>query len=52
MRSDDSNRNDEEIEKTLEILIGLIAGVALIIVFISCLSKVCGKKGTIMQRVK
>ncbi|XP_028752484.1 plasmodesmata-located protein 6 [Neltuma alba] len=40
--SDDSNRNDEEIEKTLAILIGLIAGVALIIIFISFFSKVCG----------
>ncbi|KAI9091416.1 hypothetical protein K1719_028227 [Acacia pycnantha] len=42
--NDDSNRNDEEIEKTLAILIGLIAGVALIIVFISFFSKVCGKQ--------
>ncbi|CAJ1936807.1 unnamed protein product [Sphenostylis stenocarpa] len=41
--SDDSNHNDDEIEKTLAILIGLIAGVALIIVFLSFLSKVCEK---------
>ncbi|RYR06966.1 hypothetical protein Ahy_B05g074286 [Arachis hypogaea] len=39
----DSNHNDDEIEKTLAILIGLIAGVALIIVFLSFLSKVCEK---------
>jgi len=45
---DDSNHNDDEIEKTLAILIGLIAGVALIIVFLSFLSKVCEKqKGTL-----
>ncbi|XVF43577.1 hypothetical protein PTKIN_Ptkin02bG0050900 [Pterospermum kingtungense] len=43
----DTNNNDDEIEKTLAILIGLIAGVALIIVFVSFLSKVCerGKGG-------
>ncbi|KAL4278889.1 hypothetical protein GQ457_03G010970 [Hibiscus cannabinus] len=41
----DTNNNDEEIEKTLAILIGLIAGVALIIVFASFLSKLCGKGG-------
>ncbi|XVE91965.1 hypothetical protein REPUB_Repub01dG0056600 [Reevesia pubescens] len=39
----DTNDNDDEIEKTLAILIGLIAGVALIILFLSFLSKVCGK---------
>ncbi|PKI36253.1 hypothetical protein CRG98_043365 [Punica granatum] len=39
--------NDDEIEKTLAILIGLIAGVALIIVFLSFLARVCdrGKGG-------
>lgn len=42
--ADDSNHNDDEIEKTLAILIGLIAGVALIIVFLSFLSKVCEKQ--------
>ncbi|XP_027921908.1 plasmodesmata-located protein 6 [Vigna unguiculata] len=42
--NDDSNHNDDEIEKTLAILIGLIAGVALIIVFLSFLSKVCEKQ--------
>ncbi|KAK7320068.1 hypothetical protein RJT34_04798 [Clitoria ternatea] len=41
--NDDSSHNDDEIEKTLAILIGLIAGVALIIVFLSFLSKVCEK---------
>ncbi|XP_045825318.1 plasmodesmata-located protein 6 isoform X1 [Trifolium pratense] len=41
---DDSNHNDDEIEKTLAILIGLIAGVALIIVFLSFLNKVCEKQ--------
>ncbi|GMJ13376.1 plasmodesmata-located protein 6 [Hibiscus trionum] len=39
------DNNDEEIEKTLAILIGLIAGVAVIIVFISFLSKLCDKGG-------
>ncbi|XP_022725741.1 cysteine-rich repeat secretory protein 12 isoform X2 [Durio zibethinus] len=39
----DTNNDDDDIEKTLAILIGLIAGVALIIVFISFLSKVCEK---------
>lgn len=37
----DTNNNDEEIEKTLAILIGLIAAVALIILFLSFLSKLC-----------
>ncbi|GMI75212.1 plasmodesmata-located protein 6 [Hibiscus trionum] len=41
----DTNNNDDEIEKTLAILIGLIAGVALIIVFVSFLSKLCEKGG-------
>ncbi|XP_022725740.1 cysteine-rich repeat secretory protein 12 isoform X1 [Durio zibethinus] len=41
----DTNNDDDDIEKTLAILIGLIAGVALIIVFISFLSKVCEKGG-------
>ncbi|KAK8655714.1 hypothetical protein V6N13_108283 [Hibiscus sabdariffa] len=41
----DTNNNEDEIEKTLAILIGLIAGVALIIVFASFLSKLCGKGG-------
>ncbi|KDP38102.1 hypothetical protein JCGZ_04745 [Jatropha curcas] len=40
----DDNNNDEEIEKTLAILIGLIAGVALLIVFLSFLRKVCEKE--------
>ena len=39
----DTNNDDDEIEKTLAILIGLIAGIALIIVFVSFLSKVCEK---------
>ncbi|XP_022776458.1 cysteine-rich repeat secretory protein 12-like [Durio zibethinus] len=39
----DTNNDDDEIEKTLAILIGLIAGVALIIVFVSFLSKLCEK---------
>ncbi|KAL5553231.1 hypothetical protein UlMin_040632 [Ulmus minor] len=43
---DDDDNNDNEIEKTLAILIGLIAGVALLIVFLSFLRKVCeGGKG-------
>ncbi|GAU33489.1 hypothetical protein TSUD_72500 [Trifolium subterraneum] len=42
--NDDENHNDDEIEKTLAILIGLIAGVALIIVFLSFLNKVCDKQ--------
>ena len=39
----DHNHNDDEIEKTLAILVGLIAGVALLIVFLSFLRKVCEK---------
>ncbi|XP_043808490.1 plasmodesmata-located protein 6 isoform X1 [Manihot esculenta] len=35
------NNNDEEIEKTLAILIGLIAGVTLLFVFLSCLRNAC-----------
>jgi flagellar biogenesis protein FliO len=37
----DDNNNDDEVEKTLAIIIGLIAAVALIIVFISFLNKLC-----------
>ncbi|GMI87609.1 plasmodesmata-located protein 6 [Hibiscus trionum] len=37
----DTNDDDDEIEKTLAILIGLIAGVALLILFVSFLSKLC-----------
>ncbi|XP_062110180.1 plasmodesmata-located protein 6 [Humulus lupulus] len=37
----DDNSNDDEIEKTLAILIGLIAGVGLLIVFLSFLRKLC-----------
>lgn len=49
MRVDDSNSNDDEIEKTLAIIIGLIAAVALIIVFISFLNKLCDdEKGIII----
>lgn len=36
---DHDNNNDDEIEKTLAIIIGLIAGVALLIVFLSFLRK-------------
>lgn len=39
----DSDNDDDEIAKTLAILIGLIAGIALIIVFVSALSKACEK---------
>ncbi|XWS34449.1 hypothetical protein CRYUN_Cryun21dG0039500 [Craigia yunnanensis] len=39
----DTNNDDNEIEKTLAILIGLIAAVALFIVFVSFLSKLCEK---------
>ncbi|GAV66673.1 Stress-antifung domain-containing protein [Cephalotus follicularis] len=39
----DTNNNDDEIEKTLAILVGLIAAVALLVVFISFFRKVCGK---------
>ncbi|OIV93459.1 hypothetical protein TanjilG_10091 [Lupinus angustifolius] len=41
--NDDHNQNDDEVEKTLAIIIGLIAGVALIIIFLSFLSKLCEK---------
>lgn len=44
--SHDDNNDDEEMQKTLAILIGLIAGVALVIVFLSCLAKLCDRKGT------
>lgn len=40
----DDDDNGDEIEKTLAILIGLIAGVALIIVFLSFLRKLCEKR--------
>ncbi|KAK4373369.1 hypothetical protein RND71_008753 [Anisodus tanguticus] len=36
---------DEDVEKTLAITIGLIAGVAVLIVFLSVLKKLCEKKG-------
>lgn len=36
---------DDEIEKTLSILVGLIAGVALIIIFLAFLGKLCEGKG-------
>ncbi|XWS69376.1 hypothetical protein CRYUN_Cryun04dG0173800 [Craigia yunnanensis] len=39
----DTNNDDDEIEKTLAIIIGLIAGIALIILFVSFLSKACEK---------
>jgi len=39
----DTNTNDDEVEKTLAIIIGLIAAVALFIVFISFLNKLCEK---------
>lgn len=42
-RSGDNNNDDTE--KTLAIIIGLIAGVAVIIVLLSALSKLCDKKG-------
>ncbi|KAL7000892.1 hypothetical protein U1Q18_002044 [Sarracenia purpurea var. burkii] len=42
--SSGSGSNDDEIEKTLAILVGLIAGVALIIIFLSFLSKVLENK--------
>lgn len=42
---DNDNDNDDEMQKTLAILIGLIAGVALVIVFLSCLAKLCDRKG-------
>ncbi|KAF3432134.1 hypothetical protein FNV43_RR26873 [Rhamnella rubrinervis] len=42
-RDDKDNNNDDEIEKTLAILIGLIAAVALLIVFLSFLRKILEK---------
>ncbi|KAF8021135.1 hypothetical protein BT93_G1536 [Corymbia citriodora subsp. variegata] len=39
--ADHDHNDDDEIEKTLAILIGLIAGVTLVIVFLSFLGKVC-----------
>lgn len=43
--SNSNNNNDDEIEKTLAIFIGLIAGVAVLIVFLSLISKALEKKG-------
>ncbi|XP_009796286.1 plasmodesmata-located protein 6 isoform X2 [Nicotiana tabacum] len=40
-----SKSGDEDVEKTLAITIGLIAGVAVLIVFLSILNKLCEKKG-------
>ncbi|XP_052206240.1 plasmodesmata-located protein 6 [Diospyros lotus] len=40
----DDNDNDDEVEKTLAILIGLIAGVALLVVFLSFCSRVLENK--------
>ncbi|MCD7453939.1 hypothetical protein HAX54_022748 [Datura stramonium] len=40
-----SKSGDEDVEKTLAIIIGLIAGVAVLIVFLSVLNKLCEKKG-------
>ncbi|XP_049392860.1 plasmodesmata-located protein 6-like [Solanum stenotomum] len=40
-----SKSGDEDVEKTLAITIGLIAGVAVLIVFLSVLNKLCEKKG-------
>ncbi|XP_010271330.1 PREDICTED: cysteine-rich repeat secretory protein 60-like [Nelumbo nucifera] len=39
------NDSSDEVGKTLAIIIGLLAGVALIIVFASFLSRLCGDKG-------
>lgn len=41
-RSDD---DDGDVQKTLAIIIGIIAGVAVIIVFLSMLSRLCDRKG-------
>lgn len=40
---------DDDVERTLAIIIGLVAGVAVMIVFLSFLSKLCDKKGTCMS---
>ncbi|KAM7271029.1 hypothetical protein ACFE04_030243 [Oxalis oulophora] len=40
-----TNHNDDDIEKTLAIIIGLIAAVAILIIFLSCLRKCCDKAG-------
>ncbi|KAM3281517.1 plasmodesmata-located protein 6 isoform X2 [Capsicum chacoense] len=40
-----SKSGDEDVEKTLAITIGLIAGVAVLIVFLSVVSKLCERKG-------
>ncbi|XP_051144083.1 plasmodesmata-located protein 6-like [Andrographis paniculata] len=39
------DENDDEMEKTLAIFIGLVAGVAVLIVFLSVLSKLLDRKG-------
>ncbi|KAM7484694.1 hypothetical protein LguiA_000703 [Lonicera macranthoides] len=40
-----SSNDDDDVERTLAIIIGLVAGVAVMIVFLSFLSKLCDKKG-------
>ncbi|KAJ0867252.1 putative Gnk2-like domain-containing protein [Helianthus annuus] len=40
-RSDDEN---DDVDKTLAIIIGIIAGVAVMIVFLSCLTRLCDRK--------
>lgn len=37
--------DDEDVDKTLAITIGVITGVILLIIFLSSLSKICNKKG-------
>ncbi|KAL2485016.1 Cysteine-rich repeat secretory protein 12 [Abeliophyllum distichum] len=43
--SSKSEKDDEDMEKTLAITIGLIAGVAVIVVFLSFFTKLCNPKG-------
>ncbi|CAH1439788.1 unnamed protein product [Lactuca virosa] len=40
-----SSTDDEDVDKTLAITIGVITGVILLIIFLSSLSKICNKKG-------
>lgn len=43
--ADNDDDNDEEIEKTLAILIGMIAGIALLVIFLSSIRRLCDGKG-------
>lgn len=49
--ADNDDDNDEEIEKTLAILIGMIAGIALLVIFLSSIRRLCDGKGKGMATI-